>query len=843
MALTQPPTATGEHTRMLSIAQQYVTAGLSLLPIRADGSKMPNLRTWKELQVRLPTPAELRTWFGNGSTSGLAIIGGQVSHSLEILDFDDHAIYQEFLLAAEATGLAALVNRIRDGCEEASPNGAHLPYYCSTIEGNKKLAKRPATPEELQVTPDDSIKGLIETRGEGGYVIAAPSSGTTHRSGKPYVLLQGSWLTVATITPEEREDLWDLCRTFDRMPPREADSSSPPPRHATTSMRPGDLFAAAVSWAEILEPAGWTHIYRKGEVDYWRRPGKGEGISATTNYAGSDYFYCFSSSTVFDPERGYGKFSAYAWLHYKGDFHAASLALLRKGYGLPEQDDPSAPMRAEEWTDTTQAHDPPTPEDDPPAPLPDDPHIRFTDAGNGKRFARRYGEGIRYCTTWKSFLVWDGKRWARDQEEQVARWARETIFGIYEEGQHYATRATDTALGEEERKRYALKAEGLLKHAVKSESGPRIKEMMQLVKMDVTILPDRLDADPWVLNCQNGAVDLRTGILHPHRRDEYLTKITSVVYDPQARCPVWEAFLDRIMDGRQDLIAYLQRAVGYSLTGDTREQCLFLGYGEGQNGKSTFINNLREICGDYGQQAAFTTFLHKDRDVVRNDLAALRGARLVAAIEAEEGRRFAETIIKQVTGQDKIRARFLFQEEFEFLPQFKLWFGVNHKPVITGTDLGIWRRIQMIPFTVTIPQEERDDLLNEKLQTEWPGILAWAIRGCLAWQKDGLQIPESVRSATNEYRTEMDSFSQWLSECCEQQPQVSARSSDLYASYQNFTNDKITTQTAFGRRLRKQGFIKEKNPMSYVVWRGVKLLDTGASGQHQEHRYGGHNDQ
>lgn len=823
-------------THMLSVAEQYIAAGFSILPVLADGTKSPALHSWKDLQSRQPTQDELSLWWTHPSTYGIGIIGGQVSRFLEIFDFDDLTIYQEFLYAADEAGLGPLVTRLRSGCEEATPKGIHLPYYCAEIEGNKKLARRLKTPEELQDTPDDPIKGLIETRGEGGYVVAAPSCGTVHASGKPYHLLQGSWLTVELITPEERSDLWTLCRSFDRMPPRLEESSSRP--SSPTGTRPGDLFAAAVPWKKILEPAGWTWIYSRGEVDYWRRPGKDRGISASTNYAGSGFFYCFSSSTVFDTERGYGKFSAYAWLQYKGDFHAASLELLKQGYGRNGSDEP-APMQEEEWSDTIQPEDPPAADETHAAdPLPDDPHIRFTDAGNGKRFARRYGEMIRWCSTWKSFLVWDGKRWARDQEEQVMRWARETVFGIYEEGQYYATRATNADLAEEDRKKYALKAEGLLKHAVKSESGPRIKEMVNLARMDVTILPDRLDADPWLLNCLNGTVDLRTGVISPHARDNYLTKLTRVAYDPQARCPIWEAFLERIMDGRQDLISYLQRAAGYSLTGDIREQCLFLAYGTGQNGKSTYLNNLRDLCGDYGQQAAFSSFMHTDRETVRNDLASLRGARYVCAVEGGEGKRLAEELVKLVTGEDKLTVRFLFQEYFSFLPEFKLWLGTNHKPVIKGTDLAIWRRIQMIPFTVTIPPDERDDHLNAKLKLEWPGILAWAARGCLEWQRMGLQVPEIVRAATNEYRAEMDTFTGWLTECCIQQPEASAKSSDLFSSYQQWTNDKTITQTAFGRRLREQGFTKGHNSFGYVVWRGLGLLAPIGTEEQKGHRYG-----
>ncbi len=270
-------------------ACQYVNAGLSVLPIRADGSKAPALSSWKMLQSRLPLPQELQEWFRPGSPIGLGIIGGQVSHGLEILDFDDAALFADLCTLAAASGMGPLIDRIRAGCHEATPRGIHLPYYCSVVVGNTKLASRPTTKAEQKEEPGKAVKALIETRGEGGYVVVAPSSGAVHPSGAPYTLLSGSWLTVATITPEERADLWNLCRTFDLMPIR-AEKDPSPSSPSPSGTRPGDLFAAATPWVDILEPAGWTWVYRQGAIDYWRRPGKTVGISASTNYHDSGYF-------------------------------------------------------------------------------------------------------------------------------------------------------------------------------------------------------------------------------------------------------------------------------------------------------------------------------------------------------------------------------------------------------------------------------------------------------------------------------------------------------------------------------------------------------------------------
>ncbi len=329
------------------------------------------------------------------------------------------------------------------------------------------------------------------------------------------------------------------------------------------------------------------------------------------------------------------------------------------------------------------------------------------------------------------------------------------------------------------------------------------------------------------MNVSNGTLDLRTGELRPHRREDWLTKITPIVYDPEASCPQWHAFLRCILAGRQDVIDFLQRAIGYSLTGDTSEQCLFLLHGTGANGKSTFLEIARALLGDYAEQAEFSTFLHKDRDTVRNDLAKLRGARFVSAVEVEEGRRLSEVVVKQLTGGDTITARFLFKEFFDFKPGFKLWLAANHKPVIRGTDYAIWRRIHLVPFTVTIPREEQDKKLPAKLKKELPGILAWAVKGCLAWQQDGqLVAPGAVEAATTAYRAEMDLIGGFLDECCVQQENAHAEASDLYNAYRVWSGDKITTQTAFGRRLGERGFVRGRNTVTgHIIWRGIGLLD------------------
>ena len=439
--------------------------------------------------------------------------------------------------------------------------------------------------------------------------------------------------------------------------------------------------------------------------------------------------------------------------------------------------------------------------------------FNLTDTGNAERLADRYGKNLRYCYAAGKWYVWDGRYWAPDNGDGVDRCAKLTVRSIYME----AAKATDDTV-----------RKALADHARHSESVGKRKAMIELAHSEqgIPVEPHELDANLWLLNCQNGILDLTTGKLEPHRQDALLTKLCSVAYDPQATCPTWLAFLDRIMAGNQNLIAFLQRAAGYALTGATMEQCLFMLYGTGGNGKSVFLNILKSLLADYAQQATFDTFLHKDKDSVPNDIARMAGTRLVIAIEASEGRRLAESVIKQLTGQDTVTARYMFHDFFEFVPQFKIWLGMNHKPVIRETNNAMWRRVRLVPFTVQIPDEEQDKSLPDLLKTELPGILTWAVQGCLDWQRNGLGVPAEVRDATNSYRDEMDILGGFLNDCCILDRRVRASAKDLYIKYKLWAVDndeQPISQQMFGRRLADRGLQRAKTTGGLFAWRGIGL--------------------
>lgn len=439
--------------------------------------------------------------------------------------------------------------------------------------------------------------------------------------------------------------------------------------------------------------------------------------------------------------------------------------------------------------------------------------FNLTDLGNAQRLVHRHGADLRYCHAWGSWLVWDGRRWARDTSGEVERLAKETVAAMY---------AAAAAEPDADRR------QKLGAHALRSESWNRIKAMVALAQSEegIPVLVDELDRDPWLLTVENGTLDLRTGELRPHRRDDLITKLAPVEYAPDATCPTWERFLSRIMGGKQEVVTFIQRAVGYSLTGDTSEQVLFFLYGTGANGKSTFLETIRAMLGDYALQMAADTLMARSDRAQTNDVARLRGARFVAATEAEEGRRLAEVLVKQITGGDAIVARFLYGEHFEFKPALKLFLAANHKPVIKGTDNGIWRRIRLIPFEVTIPEDERDKHLPEKLKEELSGILAWAVRGCLDWQREGLGLPAEVKAATDSYRADVDILAAFLDECCLADPQAMASAKQLYGAYVKWAeenNEHPASQRAFGMRLRERGFEK-CHTRSGIYWKGVGVL-------------------
>jgi putative DNA primase/helicase len=425
----------------------------------------------------------------------------------------------------------------------------------------------------------------------------------------------------------------------------------------------------------------------------------------------------------------------------------------------------------------------------------------LTDLGLSERLVSEHGGDLRFVPGGGGWHAWDGVRWRRDTSGEVMRRAKMTVRAMEAEA---AALEDDSA-----RKR-------LLAFALRSEAEARLRAAISLAESDEDVIaePDELDASPLLLNAENGVLHLESGDLLAHDRALLLTKLAPAEYDPSAEAPRWQAFLERIFAGDRDLIGFIQRAVGYSLTGLTREQVVFILYGSGANGKTTFVEAIRALLGDYAQQTPAETFLER-RDTIPSDIARLRASRFVAAVETPEGRRLNETMVKRLVGGDTVTARFLRQEWFEFVPRFKAWIATNHRPVIRGTDEAIWRRIRLVPFTVTIPEKERDPELRVKLLGELPGILRWAVEGCGDYLRDGLGEAEPVKAATAAYRSDSDLVGSFIEELCVVRPDVKAKAGDLYAAFVAWCEQagerERLTQKAFTQRLTERGFESKRD--------------------------------
>jgi putative DNA primase/helicase len=345
----------------------------------------------------------------------------------------------------------------------------------------------------------------------------------------------------------------------------------------------------------------------------------------------------------------------------------------------------------------------------------------------------------------------------------------------------------------------------------------RRQAMLELLKTlpGMTVRRDFFDRDPLLLNCKNGTVELRTGLLRPHRREDYITKLISVNYDEKASCPLWLNFLEKTFEVESDIIPFLQRVFGYSLTGDMSEQCFFILYGEGANGKSTLLETVRFVLGDYAKKAAPEAFFEKKNDSPAGyEIAALEGSRFVISDETGENRRLDEGLIKRITGGDTVSCRHMRQDFYEYAPTFKIFLATNHAPTIKGNDTGIWRRVRMIPFNNQISDVDRDPYLKEKLRDEAPGILAWLVRGCLEWQeRKGLHPPAEVMVATEDFRSEQDVLGDFINERCKVGADEYVEKNKLYKAYTEWCAGIGQTAMSlpnFTRKVKTKGYRAQK---------------------------------
>ncbi|MEU1122162.1 phage/plasmid primase, P4 family [Streptomyces sp. NPDC005899] len=763
----------------LAAALQLHTAGCSVVAVRADGSKRP-AGDWKQAQTQRHTEEQLHTFFAH-NPPGIGVICGAVSGGLEMLELEGRAVAEgvldELVEILVGHNMAEVWQRIATGWLERSPSGGlHLHYRVEGgAPGNTKLANRLAREDELTDAERDLlvrhphkriIRGLIETRGEGGFVVTAPSHGSVHPSGKPYELLAGGPATMATITAEEHKTLHTLCRMLDTVPVDEvhpvATGPAPAPLDEAAAflfggggggggggtaeqggLTPGDDFEQRTEWADILQPHGWKLMFVHGGTHYWQRPGKdGREPSATTGRAmDRDRLYVFTTSTEFVAEKPYTKFGAYTLLNHGGDHSAAASGLRRQGYGAP----PPEPVRH-----LTAVPSPrPAPVDgtaalalapEPVAEAGPSTYSR-TDDGNALRLVDEHEQEIRYVPQRGKWLRWDGHRWAWDDAGTVREMSRAIA-------------------------RKLPNGEGEAKHRARSLSAAGISAMVSMAQTDPRIVAHAgdLDAHRMLLNTPLGAVDLTTGKMIAPDPTQMHTRSTAVAPDTDAPTPKWDAFLAQTFGGDNELLQYVQRMAGYSSSGSVKWHILPFLHGGGGNGKGVFLNVMRSLLGDYAATAP-NAFLMAGAQRHETEIARLHGLRLVIASEVNQEAKFDEAKVKELTGGDGLTARFMRQDHFTFEPTHKLWLMGNHQPRVSAGGKSFWRRLRLMPFVRT-PEKVIEDLDLLLISEEGPGILAWVVAGAVAVFRDGLNDPESVKAATAQYAAEEDALARFLEEAC-----------------------------------------------------------------------------
>lgn len=744
---------------MISVPQAaalWHQAGVSTIPIQANGTKRPAIR-WADYQARIPELGEIDRWWGNGQEYGLAVICGAVSGNLEMTELEGKVALNSDLMfdlqqAFKAEGLEWLWEGLRQTYSEWTPSGGiHLIYRISDhpVPGNEKIARRPATEEELAENPQDRIKTLAETRGEGGYVIVAPTSGICHPSGESWDLLGNSVPgKVPTISWEERNLLHKALRSVldeaiveeARRPEPPAPSSSlvvsSPDIHAEgAGSRPGDEWAARTSWADILEPAGWTWSHRSGREDHWTRPGKSkrDGTSATTNYQDTDLLKVFSSSVPeFDTDGTYTKFGAFAALHHRGDHREAAKSLARSGYGTP-----SISARA-----TIQRNG-----------GIEEGNIPFTldDVGNGERMERHRSimfpdmeirDVHRWVTEEKAARAWDGTRWV--QHETAITWEADAV--------------TRSMMGSDD--------EAVRKHGARSRSGAKQREMAKAFynRRGMTVSTSEFDSEIRYLNLENGVFDLERAELYPHNPSYMITRKFNARYDPDAKAPQWEKFIAAAIPDSQ-MRAYVQRCLGYTLLGDPSARSMFIVHGPSGTGKSTFLEAINHIFGDYGGTAPAGTFRAvKDENSSSATLGLhqLRGKRFVTTSETSEGVQWNEELIKRYTGHDTMRTRNLFEKFQEWRSEASIWLATNHAPRFNADDRAMWSRVKLVPFSTVFTGDGEVPFMDTVLAKEADGILNWLLEGVAAYRQSGLAEPVSIGATVNLLREQSDSVIKFL---------------------------------------------------------------------------------
>jgi putative DNA primase/helicase len=750
--------------------------------------KHPRLPGWQKSPK--PSPEAVRGWFDNWPSSNIGVATGD---GLVVIDVDQHGVNGQASLADLEHTLGRLPptrTAITGG------GGRHLYYLCE---------------RKLKSSAGKLAPG-IDIRAEGGQVVAPYSR---HLSGEVY-----RWDEESPSYLVELPQAW-----ADAIEKSERGRQAPAPR--------ADRTGPKVDMASWLE--SWIATYLSGKLlgPFPYEDGR-KWVFALCPW-NADH----TNRSAFIIQRGDGTIQA-------GCHHAGCAGHDWKG--LREMfEGPRKPRK------TRDPGDPP-PDDIPPPDDGDAPPERpanekkteetpGTDLASARVLYDLHADEVHWVEHWGRWYGWTGKVWQSDETGKVRRLAEHAINEIK---RRKASIGQD--LDEAKKANADMEVINRLKrdYAVACKWDERVSNrsgfmaMLEMLKHQegIALRTEDVDQDPMLFNVLNGTLDLRTGKLRPHSKDDLITRLVALEYDPDAKCPLWEGFIETIMGGKPELISYLRRVVGLCLTGSVEEQVCFFLHGSGSNGKSTFLDILLKLVGGYGKPVDSELVMATHGEQHPTNIANLLGMRVVTTIETAEHRRLAEAKLKWITGSDKLSARFMREDFFDFIPTHKLLIAGNHKPVVRGVDLAIWRRIHLVPFLVTIMNPDKK--FGLRLLAELPGILAWAVRGCLEWQEQGLNPPAEVLEATAEYRREMDILSQFIEDRCVEGRQYRAEASLLYKAYREWTEaagEYTESAKTFGQRLTERGIGADKGSKGTRYRTGIGIRETTFEGNSSRSRY------
>lgn len=824
------------------------------MPARADGSKRPAFE-WKNSMSIRPKRSTVQAWYAEDPARGVGLICGKISGDLEMLELEAAAMSSNHMdkirVECDARNITWLWDLLTlDGYAEWTPSGGiHLLYRITDhdVPGNTKIA----------LTSGKAT--LAETRGEGGFVIVAPTQGSVHPSGEGWVCAAGKIGQVPAICWEDRELLHAAIKAgIDERPvqPALTPPSRPIRERRFGEITPIDDFRERGDWNEILTSRGWSYAGQQGGQELWTRPGKDprEGHSAAFGHNGSSNIYVWSGM---DEERHYDKAQFVAFSDFNGDFAATTKWLAREGYGTPLTSitplnpSPAIPAGPEATAypsselPTSETVEPPTPPSSRPPRM-----NKWTEVGAARFAAKLYGRDFievseefseRGSRGWRFY---ENGSWQEDLTKRVRRSMRDTSDLIEAQAEAIHDRAQEAFAesGTDDNKKSVQQASKLLTFAKGIASDRGLKAMTSLFSVEdgVTRSIKEFDTNPNLLCLNNGTFDLSTMRLREHDRDDLLTRRMDIAFDAEATCPQWERSMEDWIPDPQ-MRAYVQRALGYTLLGKVEEGVFFVPWGETGCGKSQFIETIKKVFGDFGTTAEASTFRDKvyGTSDSTNNLHDLRGRRFVSSSETTKGAGLNEELVKRATGEEALKTRALYQSNMEWTPEFVLWIATNFKPNLSADDSAIWRRVKPIEFPNNFSEsQDRIKGLGKKMMAaELSGIFNWLLEGARAYLEIGLAEPESMTKAVQDYRDEQDPVTQFLAEAeangkIEIVEDAECESSKIYNVYANFciqNNLKPITPTRFGRILSDKKFETRRGTNGVKLRKGIRIVWIGES--------------